>query len=140
MSKQVNLTIALVLNADGSTDEAASEKAFRAALTKHISESETQKSTVAAAVLGQFAKFPGEPITMPTLGSMVCASLNAVPANHATLEKVALDYVRANASEKREDGKLFRIGKGKNGGVQLWSDIPVKAPAAPAADAAPAAQ
>jgi len=40
-----------------------------------------------------------------------------------------MNYVRANASEKREDGKLFRIGKGKGGGVRSWANIPVEAPA-----------
>lgn len=129
------LTVTLVTK-DGSIDREASAQAFTAALDKHIAESETQAATVSAAVLAQFEKFPGTPITMPNLGSMVCASLNAVPANYSTLESLALNYVRANHSEKREDGKLFRIGKGKNGGVQRWSDIPVEAPKGAAAPAA----
>jgi hypothetical protein len=125
------LTVTLV-EKDGAVDREGSEKAFSAALTKHLAESETQRKVVADAVLAQFAKFPGTPITMPNLGSMTCAALNAVPANYSTLEGLALDYVRANASDKREDGKLFRIGKGKHGGVQRWSDIPVEAPKADA--------
>lgn len=123
------LTVTLV-SKDGSVDVEASTAAFSAALSKHIAESETQAATVAAAVAAVFEKFPGTPITMPNVGSMVCGRLNAQPANYSTLEKLAQDHVRQNASDKREDGKLYRIGKGKGGGCLRWSDIPVEQPAA----------
>lgn len=128
MSTQ-NLTVTLVTDKGGVVDVDASEKAFSAALTKHIAETETQQATVADAVNAQFEKFPGQPITMPNLASMVCSALNAQPSNYSVLNERALGYVRANSSDKREDGKLFKIGKGKNGGVCLWSQIPVETPA-----------
>jgi hypothetical protein len=123
------LTVTLV-SKDGAVDQSASEAAFRTALLNYVAQRETEQSTIAAAVSAQFDKHPGVSINMPALASMVLASLNVQPENFSTLEALALGYVRENASEKREDGKLFRIGKGKGGGVKRWSEIPVEAPKA----------
>jgi len=125
------LTVNLVTK-DGAIDQDASRKAFNEALVKYVAERETEQSTIATAVNAQFDKHPGVSINMPALASMTCAALNAQPANFSTLEERCLSYVRENASDKREDGKLFRIGKGKGGGVRRWAEIPVETPAAPA--------
>jgi len=124
-----SLTVQLVRHADGSVDVDGSTASFEAALSDFVAQSETEQSTIAATVNAQFDKHPGTAIKLPNLASMTCAALNAQPVNYTRLEGLALSYVRANASEKREDGKLFRIGRGKGSGVRRWSEIPTEAPA-----------
>lgn len=123
------LTVTLV-SKDGAIDQEASRQEFNKALAQYVTARETEQSTIADAVSSVFDRHPGTPINMPALASMVLASLNVQPENYSALEGLTLGYVRENASEKREDGKLFRIGKGKGGGVRRWSDIPVEQPAA----------
>lgn len=125
MAQQITVTL---VSKDGLVDQDASETAFRTALLNYVANRETEQSTIASAVNAQFDKHPGASINMPALASMTLASLNVQPENYGTLEKLALDYVRENASDKREDGKLFKIGKGKGGGCRRWSDVPVDAP------------
>lgn len=127
-----SITVELVLSG-GHIDQDASEQAFRSALTRRMAELETEQTEIAAAVTELFDQYRGQPIAMPTLGSLVASKLNAVPENHAVLSERAKDYVRANAQGKVTDGteerpnSLFVIGKGKNGGVSRRADRPAKA-------------
>jgi hypothetical protein len=127
-----NITISLVTK-DGSVDQEASRQAFDTALSKYIAERETEESTIAAAVSAVFDKFPGAAVNMPALASMALQHLNALPSNYSTLDEKCKQYVRDNAGA-RESGKLFVIGKGKNGGVKRWADQPAAAPEAPASE------
>lgn len=128
----ISLTVDLVLT-DGHIDQDASEQAFSAALTRRMAELETEETQIAAATAELFDTYRGQPIAMPTLGSLVAQKLNAVPENHAVLSERAKQYVRANSQGKVTDGveerpnSLFVIGKGKNGGVSRRADRPAKA-------------
>jgi len=128
----ITLTVELV-QAGGHIDQAASEAAFSAALTRRMAELETEEEQIAQATAELFDTYRGQPIAMPTLGSLVAQKLNAVPENHAVLSERAKSYVRANAQGKVTDGveerptSLFVIGKGKNGGVTRRADRPAKA-------------
>lgn len=128
----ISLTVDLV-QADGHIDQAASEQAFRSALTRRMAELETEQEQIADATAELFDTYRGQPIAMPTLGSLVAQKLNAVPENHAVLSERAKQYVRANSQGKVTDGveerptSLFVIGKGKNGGVSRRADRPAKA-------------
>lgn len=125
MSKSVSLSFVVALSA-GSIDREASLKAAADALDAHIAETETAHSTVQAAVEAVFDEHRGAALTMPDLAFFAGIKLNADPKNRKMLEKVTLDYIRANSSAKREDGKLFVTRKGVGGGVSRWSDIPEK--------------
>jgi hypothetical protein len=125
MAQQITVTL---VSKDGSLNQDASEAAFRSAYLNFVAQRETEQSTIADAVGALFDAHQGTSINMPAVASMACAKLNAQPENYSTLTELVLSYVRENASEKREDGKLFRIGKGKGGGVKRWSEIPVEAP------------
>lgn len=128
----LSLTVELV-TAGGHIDQAASEQAFRSALTRRMAELETEQTQIADATAELFDQYRGQPIAMPVLGSLVAQKLNAVPENHAILSERAKEYVRANSQGKVTDGveerpdSLFVIGKGKNGGVSRRADRPAKA-------------
>ncbi len=130
----LSLTVELV-TAGGHIDQAASEQAFRTALSRRIAELETEQDSIAAATAELFDQYRGQAIAMPTLGSLVAQKLNAQPENHAVLSERVKAYVRANSQEvKAADGtvtkhpdSLFVIAKGKNGGVSRRADMPAKA-------------
>src|SRR5215472_6565296 len=98
MSTQT-LTVELVLAGDH-IDQDASEQAFRTALVRRMAELETEQTAIAAATTELFDQYRGQPIAMPTLGSLVAQKLNAVPENHAILSERAKQYVRANSQGK----------------------------------------
>lgn len=133
MSTQT-LTVDLVLSG-GSIDQAASEQAFRTALSRRIAELETEQGQIADATAELFDQYRGQAIPMPTVGSMVAQKLNAQPENHAVLSERVKAYVRANSQETKDAAgvvtqhpdSLFLIGKGKNGGVSRRADRPAKA-------------
>jgi len=126
MSKSVSLSFVVALTA-GSINRAESLAAAEAALDAHIAETESAHETVKAAVEAVFDEHRGAALTMPDLAFFAGIKLNAGPTNRKMLEKVTLEYIRANSAPKREDGKLFVTRKGVGGGVSRWSDIPEKA-------------
>jgi hypothetical protein len=119
-----SLTVELVMQ-NGRVDQDGSLSAFEAALSKFVAQRETETSTLATAVGAILAKHSDRGIAMPVLAALALNSINVQPENYSALEGLLLDYVRENASDKREDGKSFRIGKGKGGGVRAWANIPV---------------
>ena len=123
-----NLNVQLVL-VNGKVDQDASRDAFEAALSHFVAQHETETATLATAVDAVLANHPNKGIAMPILASLALNTINVQPENFSALSEQLMNYVRANASEKREDGKLFRIGKGKGGGCRRWTDIPVEATA-----------
>jgi hypothetical protein len=120
------LTVKLVTK-NGAVDQEASEQQFRSDLSKYITESETQQSTIADTISAIFDAHKGEKVAMPVLASMACQKLNAQPSNWKALETLALEYIRAN---KDGDDSLFVVVKGAGGGCGRRADLPVPAPAA----------
>jgi hypothetical protein len=123
------ITINLVRDESGALDVEASVAGARADILNYQANRETETATIALAVAEVFAKFPAARLNMPVVRSMTLHALNAQPENFQALGDRVLDYVRENAGEKRTDGKLFKISKGKGGGVRLWSDVPEEKPA-----------
>lgn len=120
------LTVALVRGDDGSIDESASLDAFQDALATHIAERELEQGTISKAVSAVFDSHKGTRCNMPYVVSQALVALNAQPANYKVLTERVQAYIRENAGEERSSGKLFKIGKGKGGGVTRWSDTPEK--------------
>jgi hypothetical protein len=128
MSNEISIKLVV---SDGKIDQDASREVFDNTLAQLVAQEETELSTVGAAVDSVLAANAGKHVPMDTLGAMAAQHLNADVSNFGALSEVALNYVRANASTKREDGKAFRIGRGRGqGGVIRWSDVPVEAPKA----------
>jgi hypothetical protein len=127
MATSLNVTLVM---ASGKVDQDATRDAFETAMSQFVAQHETESATLSDAVTSVLAAHPGKGIAMPILASLALASINVQPENYSVLSEQLLNYVRRNASDNRADGKPFRIGKGKGGGVRSWSDIPVEAPAA----------
>lgn len=108
---------------DGSIDVDATVLKFEGELLKYQVERETELATIGAAVHGVFDSHKGTTINMPAVVTMALQSLNVQPATYAALSERVATFVRDNASDKREDGRSFRIAKGKGGGVSRWCDV-----------------
>lgn len=125
------LTITPTRGADGSVDVAGSIAAFETALTKFIAENEVESKTIAEAVLAVFEQFKGTNILVPAVVGMALQRLNVQPGNFTAMEKKVHQYVSSNSQGDTKDGvqenpeSLFVIGRGRNGGARLRSDIPV---------------
>jgi len=100
---------------------------FRSDLLNYQVERETEAATIGAAVNDVFDTHSGARINMPALQSLALQRLNVQPENFKALQTRVAEYVRENASPERSDGRLFKIGKGKGGGVSRWSDQPLSA-------------
>lgn len=127
----ITLSTTLVRDDSGAVDVESSVAAFRAAVLQHIAARETETTTIALAVDELFTEKRGARLHMPYVVSQCQQKLNAQPENFKALGERVAQYVRDNAGE-RDSGKLFNIGKGKNGGVTRWSDAPAPKPETPA--------
>jgi len=137
MSK--NLTVTLVSGTDNDLD--ANIAAFTDAYLAFMVESQDQTEKIAAAVHAVFDQYPGMALPMPSLANFALNHLTYTPATFKVLQEKVCEYVRDNAdrSEKKDENgiliqaaeaprtRLFKIAKGKGGGVTRWSDVPVKA-------------
>lgn len=117
-----------VVYVNGEIDDAASFAKFQAHLDQLRTTSDEARESVTA-VFGTIAK--GGSINMQGLISLATQRLGATPANFGYLSELVENYVRANTGENRESGAIFRMAKGKGGGVSLWADY-VEKPAATA--------
>ncbi len=119
-----NINAFLVRGADGSCDLDATVLKFRGELEKYLAQRETEDAGIAAAVHEVFDTYKGANINMPALQGFVLQKMGATPANWAVLGERIADYVRSQAGE----GGLYKIAKGKNGGVRRVADIKPEAP------------
>lgn len=124
------LNITLARAADGSVDVAATLAACQGAVHQYIASRETEQTVIASAVSEVFDALKGGRANMPFVVNQALRTLNAQPENFKALSDRCAEYIRENASEDRASGKLFKIGKGKGGGVTRWADQPEAAPAA----------
>ncbi len=97
-------------------DVAASTALFTEALDALVASQAADQDSVADAVDAVFDENRGSSITLPNLGSLVAARLNA-GLQSTVVSKRAQDFVRANRDR-------FEIRKGaKTGGVRRLSDV-----------------
>lgn len=115
-----NMNEFLVRGSDGTVDVDATTLKFRGALEVYIAERETENALIAAAVSEVFDQFKGANINMPALTSYALQRLNATPSNFMALSERIQEYVRENAGE----GGIYKIAKGKGGGVRRVADLP----------------
>lgn len=125
-----SLTVKLVRDADGVVDETATLSAAREAIARHVAQREVELSTILSAIQAVCDEKAGVHMNMPYVVNQALTKLNAQPENMSTLKERVETTIRANASTKREDGKLFRVLRGKPpAGIQTgtfarWSDVP----------------
>lgn len=153
MSKVLFTSSDLKRAADGSVDFEATASAFEGAVSKYLADVELETVEIARAVSTVFDKHRGVRMNMPYIIGQAAIVLNVQPENSKTLTDRIHSYIQENADQdaeyqKDEKGKvigkgdervqvkapepdrtrMFGIGKGKNGGVVRWSDVPVPAP------------
>ena len=119
-----NINAFLVRGADGSCDLDATVLKFRGELEKFLALRETEDAGIAAAVSEVFDTHKGASINMPALQGFVLQKMGATPANYAVLGERVAEYVRSQAGE----GGIYKIAKGKGGGVKRVADIKPEAP------------
>lgn len=95
---------------------------FRVELLRFKANRETETAQIAMAVNAVFDQHLGVSITMPAVVSMTLTRLDVTPETFNLLRERTMDFIRANASAKREDGMDFCVQKGKHGGVFRWVD------------------
>lgn len=130
------LTVKLVRKEDSTIDVDATKLAFATALTRHITERETETQLIANAVNAVFDKFPGVNVNLDALKTYVLTALNAQPANHSILRERVSAYIKENSQGKdlrekgakepvweRTEGYLYFVSKGIRGGVRRVSDM-----------------
>ena len=115
------ITVKLV-ETNGQVDQEATKEAFESALTKLVSDRETEEASIATAVSALFDEHKGQRIAMPILAGLVAHRLNAPIETTRTVQERALNYLRAN-SRKGDDNSLFVVKLGAGGGVGRRSDL-----------------
>lgn len=129
-----SLTVELVV-VDGVVDADESLLAFETALENRVAEREIEQTGIATAVAELFALTEnfGKAVAMPTIASMVCASLHVPAQSHSVITERVLNYLRAQSQGKVVDGveerpaSLLVTTKGRNGGTAIRADRPVPA-------------
>jgi hypothetical protein len=112
-----NLSELMVCYSDGAIAVEATCLAFRNALLAHIAEQEKQDDEISRALNGIFDTYKGARINMPALVALALQRLGADPTNYKTLEEAVYKHIRHNL-------QVFRVAKGKNGGVSRIADQP----------------
>lgn len=121
----INLATFAVRDEAGELDLSATVAKFEGALLQYQAERETELATIGAAVNAVFDAHKGASINMPAVTSLALQKLNVQPETYKALSERVQAFVRDNASEERGGG-IFRIAKGKGGGVSRWADVPEK--------------
>lgn len=121
----INLATFAVRDSDGELDLDGTMTKFQGVLLQYQAERETELATIGAAVNAVFDQHKGATINMPAVTSFALQRLNVQPESYKVLAERIQTFVRDNASDERGKG-LFRIAKGKGGGVTRWSDVPEK--------------
>jgi hypothetical protein len=116
------LEIKLVRGSNGKIDQDASLIAAETAIAAYCVQRELELETVSESVHAVFDKLNGGRGNMPYVVNQVLNALNVEPANYNALKDLVEDFLRTNANEDRTSGAMFKIGKGKGGGVTRWSD------------------
>lgn len=116
----VNLATFCVRDESGAIDVGATVLKFEGEVQKYQAERELESETVGAAVNAVFDEHRGAVINMPAVTSMALTRLGVQPETYKVLSERVQEYIRTNATDTR--GGLFRIAKGKGGGVTRWAD------------------
>jgi hypothetical protein len=120
----INL-VSFVVRTNGLIDVDATMAKFHGELVNYQLNSELEAETIAEAVATVFDNHKGTNFNMPSLVNSTRIVLNVQPDSYITMTDKIEKHLRANASPDRESGALYKISKGKGGGVRRWSDVPV---------------
>lgn len=118
----INLASFVVRDSDGSIDTLATVAKFEGVLAQFQVERETELATIGAAVHAVFDQYKGATLNMPALVSLSLQKLNVQAETYKALHERVVAFVHDNAGENG----LFRISKGKGGGVVRVCDVPAK--------------
>lgn len=118
-----NLNKFLKFDGNGAVDVDASCAEFRTALVEYAALQAADSESIAQGVAAVFAKYPNlKNINLPALCSFTAAEMGADPKSHAEIGERVANYVRSATS-------LYKIGKGRNGGVSRVTAETTETPA-----------
>lgn len=96
--------------------------AFSEALAQFIATEELVNGRVAQYVHEVFDQFPGCRFNTDSIISFTLKAMEATPDQYPALSEAIKGYITANKGE-RASGAIFRVQRGKGGGVARWVDI-----------------
>lgn len=111
-----------VVRNGASVDMGATIAAFTAALNEFLANEELVNGRVAQYVHEVFDQFPGCRFNTDSVISFTLKAMEATPDQYPVLAEAIKGYINANKGE-RESGAMFRVQRGKGGGVARWTDI-----------------
>ena len=113
-----------VISHNGSVDKVETLKKFERDLAKFIHLQEENRNKIANAIHQILTDANGHPVLKGSLIPMVVyQKLQASSSSEASrLSNMTEEFINEHSGNCREDGKLFRLAKGINGGIQYWSD------------------
>ena len=130
-AKPPSISIPLVKK-DGVIDVVATLASAEVILRARIAEKGPYDAVIGKFVSDAFDKHRGVGLNANFLSSFVVSALKdsgevaITPDSIGVVQKAVRDFVVANSSLTREDGKLFKSsGRGAGNGTKRWSDIPV---------------
>lgn len=111
-----------VVRNGASVDMAATVEKFSSALQEFLANEELVNGKVAEYVHAVFDKFPGCRFNTDSLISFTLKEMEATPDQYPAMSEAIKGYVSANKGDK-ESGAMFRVQRGKGGGVCRWADV-----------------
>lgn len=133
----------VVRGEDDKIDFKATCDKFAERLMEYEAAVEREEGAIAAAVHAVFDKLTvkGASLTIPVLINFALNNLGATPENYPILRDRIANWIRSNSDRPKQVEKgtgfvvaeaepprtrEFHIGKGKNGGVRRWKDVPME--------------
>jgi len=118
-------SIQVVRFSDGSVDRDSTLERAEQALDAFIVETSEHDARLASVVGAVFDKLNGARANMPYVVSQCLSALGTKPEQFKQVAEDVANFIRAS-SGTRASGAVYRIAKGKGGGVSRWRDVPLK--------------
>lgn len=103
-------------------DMDATIASFTNALQTFLANEELVNGQIAQYVHEVFDNFPGCRFNTDSVISFTLKAMNTTPDQYPVMAEAIKGYINSNKGE-RESGAMFRVQRGKGGGVARWCDI-----------------
>ena len=117
----------VIRDASGEVDVNATEDKFHTALLEWQAERDTEVGIVSGVVEGLMDQLAASKIrtNKDYVVSTAISQLKPQPENYKVLTEMVKEYVKSRTSETRVEGgeNLFRIARGRAGGICRWKDF-----------------
>jgi hypothetical protein len=110
-----------VVRDDNGIDVEATVRKFHSDVAALVSSEEGDVGAISNAVAAVFDRYPGASLKTDSVIHAALVEMHVGVETDAEMTVKTRKYLQAN-SGKREDGQLFRCGKGVGGGLCRWSE------------------